>query len=167
VKHFPGLGYASGNTDNAPAITQPWSVLQRTGLVPFRQAIASGVDAVMMSDASIPGLTTLPASLSSVAVAELRNQLGFHGLIMTDALGAGAISARHLTMAQASVEALAAGVDQVLGTNSPSPQAALQTASLSTAAIVSAVERGTLTRALLVGAAAQVLASTNSLNCPG
>jgi putative NADH-flavin reductase len=64
------------------------------------------------------------------------------------------------------VDALAAGVDQVLGTNSPSPQAALQTASLTTAAIVSAVEHGTLTRALVVGAAAQVLASTNSLRCP-
>jgi beta-N-acetylhexosaminidase len=166
VKHFPGLGYSSGNTDYGAATTQPWSVLQKTGLVPFRQAIASGAHAVMMSDASIPGLTTLPASLSSVAVAELRNQLGFHGLIMTDALGAGAISVRHLTIAQASVDALAAGVDQVLGTNSPSPLAALQTASLTTAAIVAAVEHGTLTRALLVGAAAQVLASTNSLRCP-
>jgi len=167
VKHFPGLGYATGNTDNAPAATQPWSVLQTTGLVPFRRAIASGVNAVMMSDASIPGLTTLPASLSSVAVAELRNQLGFHGLIMTDALGTGAISARHLTIAQASVDALAAGVDQVLGTNSSSPQQALQTASLTTAAIVAAVEHGTLTRALLIRAAAQVLASTNSLRCSG
>jgi len=167
VKHFPGLGYATGNTDNAPAATQPWSVLQTTGLVPFRRAIASGVNAVMMSDASIPGLTTLPASLSSVAVAELRNQLGFHGLIMTDALGTGAISARHLTIAQASVDALAAGVDQVLGTNSPSPQQALQTASLTTAAIVAAVEHGALTRALLIRAAAQVLASTNSLGCSG
>jgi beta-N-acetylhexosaminidase len=167
VKHFPGLGYATGSTDNAPAATQPWSVLQRTGLVPFRRAIASGVDAIMMSNASIPGLTTLPAGLSPAAVAELRNQLGFRGLIMSDALGAGAITARHLTIAQASVDALSAGVDQVLATNPSSFQRSLQTASLTTTSIVAAVEHGTLTRALLVGAAAQVLASTNSLSCAG
>ena len=165
VKHFPGLGHATGNTDNGPAATQSWSMLQSTGLVPFRQAIASGVDAVMMSNASIPGLTTLPAGLSAVAVSQLRNQLGFRGLIMSDALGAGAITARHLTIAQASVDALAAGVDQVLATNPPSFEQSLQTASLTTAAIVAAVEHGTLTRPLLVAAAAQVLAATNTVAC--
>ena len=165
VKHFPGLGHATGNTDNGPAATQSWSMLQSTGLVPFRQAIASGVDAVMMSNASIPGLTTLPAALSAIAVSQLRNQLGFRGLIMSDALGAGAISARHLTIAQASVDALAAGVDQVLATNPPSFEQSLQTASLTTAAIVAAVEHGTLTRPLLVAAAAQVLAATNTVAC--
>ena len=167
VKHFPGLGYATGNTDNGPAATKPWSQLQSGGLVPFRQAFASGVNAVMMSNASIPGLTTLPAGLSSVAVAQLRQKMGFNGLIMTDALGAGAISQRHLSIAQASVAALGAGVDQVLGTNPASPQQALQTASLTTAAIVAAVLKGTLTRTVLVAAAAHVLAATNSLSCPG
>ncbi|NNN08922.1 MAG: glycoside hydrolase family 3 protein [Acidimicrobiaceae bacterium] len=166
VKHFPGLGHATGNTDYAPAATQPWPTLQSTGLVPFRRAIASGVDAVMMSNASVPGLTTLPAGLSAVAVAQLRNQLGFHGLIMSDALGAGAITARHLSIAQASVDALAAGVDQVLAVNPHSFQQSLQTASLTTAAIVAAVAHGTLTRTLLVVAAAQVLAATNTLSCP-
>ncbi len=165
VKHFPGLGHAMGNTDDAPAATQSWSVLQTTGLVPFRQAIASGIDAVMMSNASIPGLTNLPAGLSAVAVAQLRHQLGFRGLIMSDALGAGAIAARHLTIAQASVDALAAGVDQVLATNPPSVARSLQTASLTTAAIVAAVEHGTLTRPLLVAAAAPVVAATHTRGC--
>ena len=167
VKHFPGLGYATGNTDNAPAATQPWSVLRTTGLVPFRAAIAGGVRAVMMSNASIPGLTSLPAGLSAVAVSQLRHQLGFTGLIMTDALGAGAISARHLSVAQASVAALAAGVDQVLNGNPASAGLSLQTASMTTAAIVAAVAHGTLTRTQLVAAAAQVLASTNRLTCAG
>jgi beta-N-acetylhexosaminidase len=165
VKHFPGLGYATGNTDNAPAATKPWSVLQSTGLVPFRQAIAGGVGAIMMSNASIPGLTSLPAGLSSVAVSQLRHQLGFKGLIMTDALSAVAISARHLSVAQASVAALSAGADQVLNGNPASPGLALQTASLTTAAIVAAVAHGTLTRAEVVNAAAQVLASNNTLSC--
>lgn len=165
VKHFPGLGYATANTDNAPAATQPWSVLQRTGLVPFRDAIAAGVSAVMMSNASIPGLTSLPAGISRVAIAQLRHQMGFTGLIMTDALSAVAISARHLSVAQASVDALAAGADQVLNGNPASAGLALQTASLTTAAIVSAVAHGTLTRAAVAAAAAQVLASTNTLSC--
>lgn len=165
VKHFPGLGGASGNTDYGPASTKPWSVMKSTGLIPFRRAIASGTNAVMMSNATVPGLTTLPASLSPVAVSYLRHQLGFHGLIMTDALGAGAISALHLSASQASVVALAAGVDQVLGSNPSSPAQALQSASLATAAIVAAVEHGTLTRAQLVQAAAQVLAATNTLTC--
>lgn len=165
VKHFPGLGYASANTDNAPATTQPWSVLQRGALTPFRAAIAAGATAVMMSNASVPGLTTLPASLSNVLVGELRHQLGFGGLIMTDALDAVAISARHLTVAQASVAALGAGVDQVLNGNPATPARALQTASLTTAAIVAAVEHHSLARARLVSAAAQVLATTNRLTC--
>lgn len=167
VKHFPGLGYATGNTDDGPAATQSWAVLQRTGLVPFRRAIAAGVGAIMLSDASVPGLTVLPASLSRAVVDALRHQLGFHGLIMTDTLGAGAISARHLSMAQASVAALAAGADQVLGTNSSTPQQSLQIASLMTAAIVAGVERGVLTRPLLVLAAAHVVASTNPRLCAG
>ena len=166
VKHFPGLGGTSPDTDYGPAATKPWSVLQSTGLVPFRAAIAAGVHAVMMSNASIPGLTTLPAGLSSAAVSALRHQLGFHGLIMTDALGAGAISLRHITIAQAAVDALAAGVDQVLGSNPSTPAQALATASGMTAAIFAAVEHGVLTRAKVVAAAAQVLAANNTLSCP-
>ena len=165
VKHFPGLGGTSPDTDYGPARTKSWSLLQTTGLVPFRAAIRAGVSAVMMSNASVPGLTTLPAGLSAPAVLALRHQLGFRGLIMTDALGAGAISALHLSISQASVAAIKAGVDQVLASNPSTPSQALQTASSQTAAIVAAVEHGTLTRATLVGAAGQVLASTNALTC--
>ena len=65
VKHFPGLGYSTRNTDYGPAATLSWAKLQTTGLVPFRQAIADGASAVMMSNARVPGLTPLPAGLSS------------------------------------------------------------------------------------------------------
>ena len=160
VKHFPGLGGTSPDTDFGPAATKPWSVLQSSGLVPFRAAIAAGADAVMMSNAS------LPAGISSAAVKALRQQLGFRGLIMTDALGAGAISARHLSIAQAAVAAIGAGVDEVLGSNPSTPAQALQTASLMTAAIFNAVTGHVLTRAQVVAAAAQVLAATNTLSCP-
>ena len=86
VKHFPGLGYATRNTDYGPAATLSWAKLQSTGLVPFRQAIADGATAVMMSNARIPGLTSLPAGISPVAVQALRTTLGFKGLIVTDSL---------------------------------------------------------------------------------
>jgi beta-N-acetylhexosaminidase len=102
VKHFPGLGYATRNTDYGPAATLSWAQLQSTGLVPFRDAIANGANAVMMSNARIPGLTSLPAGLSPVAVQALRS-LGFNGVIVTDSLSAGAISALHLSVAAASV----------------------------------------------------------------
>jgi beta-N-acetylhexosaminidase len=165
VKHFPGLGGSSGNTDYGPAHTLPWSVLRATALVPFRRALSSGVTSVMMSNATVPGLTTLPASMSSVAIDYLRHTLGFHGLVMTDSLSAGAISALHLSAAQASVDSIAAGADQVLSGNPASPALALQTASLTTAALVAAVSDGRLTRAQLVQAASQVVATTNDLRC--
>ena len=54
VKHFPGLGGESQNTDVGPATTLRWSLLEKTGLVPFVDAIDSGVPAVMVSNASVP-----------------------------------------------------------------------------------------------------------------
>jgi beta-N-acetylhexosaminidase len=166
VKHFPGLGGASRNTDYGPATTKPWSVLQKTALVPFEKAIASGVPALMLSNASVPGLTTLPASLSAVVVQEIRQTLGFQGLIVTDSLSAGAIGALHLSAAQAAVKSLAAGADLILAGSAGSPVASLTFAKDISRSIVSAVAHGALSRATLVGAASQVLATRNTLTCP-
>jgi beta-N-acetylhexosaminidase len=158
VKHFPGLGGSSVNTDVAPSPTKAWSVLQTTGLVPFERAIAAGAPAVMMSNASIPGLTSLPAGISGAAVHALRTALHFSGLIMTDSLSAGALSARHISVTRAAVEALRAGSDEVLFGVPRSPATGLSLALQVRAAIVAAVVHRTLARATLVAAAAQVLA---------
>jgi beta-N-acetylhexosaminidase len=166
VKHFPGLGYATRNTDYGPAATLSWAKLQTTGLVPFRQAIASGAAAVMMSNARIPGLTSLPAALSAVAVRYLRTTLGFKGLIVTDSLSAGAISALHLAEPAATVKALAAGDDLILFGSPTSVASSLALAAKISTAIVNAVTQGTLTQATLVAAAAQDLAARNQLTCP-
>ena len=64
AKHFPGLGGATGNTDFTPAPTLPWSNLQVNGLPSFTAAVPAGIRAVMVSNAAVPGLTNLPASLS-------------------------------------------------------------------------------------------------------
>ncbi len=165
VKHFPGLGYSTRNTDYGPAATLSWAKLQTTGLVPFRQAIANGATAVMMSNAHVPGLTSLPAGISPVAVQVLRTTLGFKGLIVTDSLSAGAITALHLAEPAASVLALAAGDDLILFGSPASVPASLALAAKISGAIVSAVAKGTLTKSTLIAAAAQDLAARNQLRC--
>lgn len=163
VKHFPGLGGTHVNTDVAPANTKSWSTLQTTGLVPFKRAITAGTPAVMMSNASIPGLTALPAGISAAAVTALRTSLGFSGLIVTDSLSAGALSARHISVTQAAVDALRAGSDEVLFGIPAAPATPLSLALQVRAAIVAAVVHGTLARTTLVAAAAQVLAVRHDL----
>lgn len=166
VKHFPGLGYATRNTDYGPAATLSWATLQTTGLVPFREAIANGATAVMMSNARIPGLTSLPASLSPVAVHALRYTLGFRGLIVTDSLSAGAISALHLAEPAASVIALGAGDDMILFGSPTSVSASLTLAAKISSAIVNAVTDHALPKVILIADAAQDLAARNQLTCP-
>ena len=116
AKHFPGLGGASGNTDVAPAHTLPYSQLQKAGLLPFERLIHEGVPAIMVSNATVPGLSdTVPASLSSqVITGLLRNQLGFAGVVMTDSLESGAITAYQPNLGKAAVQSLQAGADMVM-----------------------------------------------------
>ncbi len=166
VKHFPGLGGATGNTDYEAAATRPWATLKTAGLVPFRSAITSGVAGVMVSNASVPGLTALPASISPVVINYLREQLGFAGLIVTDSLSAGALSVIHLGVPAASVKAIAAGADLVLAGSPPSPGASIQLAEETSTAIQRAQKAGTIPLLTLQNAAAQVLASANTLRCP-
>jgi len=154
VKHFPGLGGASANTDDGPATTQPYSALQAAGLLPFEAAANAGLPAVMVSNASVPGLTTVPASLSSAVIEGLLvKQLHFRGLILTDSLSAGAIADLGLSVAQATVEAIAAGADMVMFASGDPAQV---TADID-AAMVMAVDDGQVPQTRLVDAVTQVL----------
>lgn len=157
VKHFPGLGGASSNTDYGPAATLPFSVLLHGGLLPFANAIANGAQAVMLSNASTPGLSSLPASISPITISYLRQTMGFNGLIVTDSLSAGAISARHLSEPQAAVLAIEAGADLVLCGSPTSPAASLALASKVSTALQATVTSGVVPLATLQAAAAQVL----------
>ncbi len=166
VKHFPGLGQASANTDVSPATTQPWSVLQHAGLLPFQSAIAAGVPVVMIANASVPGLTTLPASISpAVMTTLLRRQLGFQGLVITDSLSAGALVDIGYAVPRAVVASITAGADMVLYT-AASAQVASLTASTA-AALVAAVNAGTLPRSRLVSAVANILTAKHVNLCAG
>jgi beta-N-acetylhexosaminidase len=97
AKHFPGLGaaQASQNTDERPVtLDAPAAEIRATDEAPYRAAIASGVDLVMLSWARYPALDqTHPAGLSPVIVQrELRSDLHFRGVTITDSLGAGALA---------------------------------------------------------------------------
>jgi len=126
LKHFPGLGSATGNTDLGPAADPPWSEVLGRDLLPFQAAVRAGAPAVMIANASIPGLTDLPASLSpAVITGVLRGRLGFTGLVLTDSLSAGAVQAAGYSVPQAAVAAVTAGADLVLFTADPSRTRAL------------------------------------------
>ncbi len=169
VKHFPGLGGATGNTDDGPGDTRPWSDLV-TGAIPaFEAAIKAGVPAVMMSNAIVPGLTgTAPASLSFAAVTrELRQRLGFRGLIVTDSLSAGAIldSPLSLSVPAAAVLALEAGDDMVLFGPTGSMAGDLAVAAGISKAVREAVTAGRLRRSVVTAAVSEVLAAKNVSLC--
>jgi beta-N-acetylhexosaminidase len=163
VKHFPGLGEASGNTDDGPATTLPYSTLVGAGLVPFKAAVNLGLPAVMVSNASVPGLTTLPASLSPAAIEGLLvGQLHFQGLIIDDSLSAGAISALGLSVAQATVESIAAGSDMIMfGSGDPG-----QVTAAIEAAMAGAIGDGQVSKARLIDAASHVLSAKGVNLCP-
>ena len=174
VKHFPGLGGASGNTDYGPATTLPLATLQTSGLVPFRAAIAAGAPAVMIANASVPGLTGLPAALSPAVISGLlRHELGFTGLVLTDSLSAGAISQAGYQLPEAAVAAIDAGADMILfGSTLTSSQTVLLgpsnlsgTINLIVGAIVAATTKGAISVARLDTAALHVLAAEHVQLC--
>lgn len=167
VKHFPGLGGASGNTDYGPAHTLPWKTLQKVAIPPFKAAISFGVPAVMTSNASVPGITSLPASISyAVTTRILRKQLGFKGLVITDSLSAGALSGIGYSVDQASVAAIEAGADMVLFGLLATPGNDVGQAQSVRNALVAAVRAGHLARTQLDAAAALVLAAKHVDVCP-
>lgn len=110
IKHFPGLGSASGNTDFGPATTVDFTSLISKDLLPYQQLSKLHPD-VMASNAAIPGLTNgQPASLSRQAITNtLRTKYGYRdAVIYTDSLTAKAIS---VPVPEATVQAWEAGAD--------------------------------------------------------
>ncbi|MFO7630128.1 MAG: glycoside hydrolase family 3 N-terminal domain-containing protein [Prochlorococcaceae cyanobacterium] len=116
AKHFPGHGdTASDSHLDLPVLEHNRERLEAIELPPFRAAIAAGVAAVMTAHLLLPALDLeRPATLSkAVLTGLLRQQLGFGGLIVTDALVMEAIAGRY-GAGEAAVLALEAGADLVL-----------------------------------------------------
>ncbi|MBR2852535.1 MAG: glycoside hydrolase, partial [Anaerotignum sp.] len=89
--------------------------LRSVEFVPFEQAITAGTDFIMAGHIKTPNATTddLPATLSSEMMGILRNDLGFDGIIITDAMNMGAIVDTYGS-GESAVMAVQAGVDMVL-----------------------------------------------------
>jgi beta-glucosidase len=116
AKHFPGHGDTGVDSHwELPVIPHDRARLDSIELPPFRAAIRAGVDSVMSAHLMIPALDPeLPATLSPrIMTEELRHNLGFDGLISTDALVMGAIADRY-GADDAPVMAVAAGSDIIL-----------------------------------------------------
>ena len=116
AKHFPGHGdTASDSHLDLPVLPHSRERLEQVELPPFRAAIAAGIDSVMTAHLLLPELDPeQPATLSKAVLTDLlRRQMGFNGLVVTDALVMEAISARH-GAAEAAVLAFDAGADLIL-----------------------------------------------------
>lgn len=146
VKHFPGHGSVTVDSHDAlPVLTTDFAVVEKWDLIPFRRAVNEGVPAVMMGHIAVPAWGAGPASLEPAAYAYLRDELGFTGLAVTDALNMGAITDSY-GAGDAAVAALAAGADAVV---IPADVAAAH------AGIVAAVNAGSLPRERLDEAVAR------------
>jgi beta-N-acetylhexosaminidase len=165
LKHFPGLGGASRNTDYGIAYTLPWARLRTVGLPPFVAGIRAGAPSIMVSNAVVPGLTRLPASLAPAAIRdELVGRLRFRGLVVTDSLSAGAITQAGFNVARAAVQAIRAGADMVMYTAATAQAVADRFRDI-IAAEVAAVSDGSLARSRLVAAAGAALTARHISVC--
>ena len=118
IKHFPGHGDTSGDShEGAVETDRTAEEMQGTEFLPFQAGIEAGTDMVMVGHISAPGLTggdAAPASINeNIITGVLRRQLGYDGIVITDAMNMSAIS-EYYTADEAAVKALKAGADMIL-----------------------------------------------------
>jgi beta-N-acetylhexosaminidase len=151
-KHFPGHGATEVDSHiGLPTLTVGPAELDRLDLAPFRRAVQGGMDGVLVGHIAVPAIDgpgAPPASVSPRITGELlREQMGFGGLVITDALNMGAIT-RNYSVEEASILALLAGADILL--QPPGERSVI-------AAIVRAVESGRIPRERIDEAVRRVL----------
>lgn len=116
-KHFPGHGATAGDTHQGYAYTdKTLDELKQSELIPFENAIRNNAEFIMAAHISASHVTgdDTPASLSKTMITDiLRGQMGYDGIVVTDAMNMGAVTEQY-TSAQAAVKALQAGADLVL-----------------------------------------------------
>jgi beta-N-acetylhexosaminidase len=153
VKHFPGHGDTAVDSHmNMPTITVDRERLDKVELVPFKAAIAAGVDSVMTAHIAVPALSPpdIPSTLSSaILTGLLKKDLGFNGIIVTDALEMAGI-VKTFSTGDAAVRALEAGADVLLMPTDP--DAVVK-------AVTAAVQSGRLTRQRIQESVVKVLAA--------
>ena len=117
LKHFPGRGDVKTDTHSGYAETnKTWEEMLECEMIPFKAGIEAGAQMIMTAHIAAPKVTgdDLPATLSSVILQDkLRGELGFKGIIVTDAMDMGAITTQ-FGNAEAAIKSIQAGVDVVL-----------------------------------------------------
>ena len=117
VKHFPGHGDTTIDSHiGLPTVNHHKQRLDEFELIPFKEAINKGADAVMTAHIVLPNIdkSKKPATLSKIILTDiLRDELNFNGVIITDDMEMGAITNNYGTE-NASVEAIKAGADIIL-----------------------------------------------------
>ena len=117
IKHFPGHGDTQTDTHTGYAETKKtWEEISACEMIPFRAGIEEGTDLVMTAHIAAPNVTGTdePSTVSYLMLTEkLRGELGFEGLIITDALSMGAIRECYAS-AEACKRCVQAGADILL-----------------------------------------------------
>lgn len=116
-KHFPGHGATTADTHQGFAYTDKTiDELKKAELVPFMSAQSAGIDMVMVAHMSVPSIEgdNTPCSLSYHMITEvLREEMGYEGIIITDAMNMGAITSAY-SNDEATIKAIKAGADMIL-----------------------------------------------------
>ena len=157
AKHFPGHGDTAIDSHlNLPILSHSRSRLAEIEFPPFQAAMAAGVDAVMTAHLLIPSLDEqFPATLSEKVLTQvLRQELGFEGLIVTDALIMGAIANRY-GATEAPVKAVEAGADILL--MPVNPETTIQ-------AICDAVTAGRISRDRILASVERIWQAKTKIN---
>src|SRR5258707_11782127 len=118
AKHFPGHGDTAADSHmDLPVIRADRARLDSLELIPFRAAISTQVDSIMTGHLNVPALEPAPNAPATrshnILTAVLRQQLGFHGLVVTDAMDMGGITVRYAP-GEAAVRAVVAGAGCLL-----------------------------------------------------
>src|ERR1700674_3493120 len=118
AKHFPGHGDTSTDSHlDLPTVTSDRTHLDRVELAPFRAAIAAGASTIMTGHLAVPALDPepdVPATMSPKITTDLlRRQMGFEGLVVTDALDMGGVTVRY-PPGEVAVRSILAGADVLL-----------------------------------------------------
>jgi beta-N-acetylhexosaminidase len=151
MKHFPGIGLATRNTDTSVVTISASRAALAPGLLPYRTAIRHALPLVMLSNATYPAYDSHHAAGWSAAIVQtlLRGSLGFRGVTITDSLD-GTASARGVATRTLAVAACRAGTDLILLTGSEASSKAVSTA------LVQAATAGTISTSLLRASYARI-----------
>jgi len=157
AKHFPGLGYATTTTDASSVVVHAPRSALLADLLPFRTAISAGIPMVMVSTALYPSLgVKVPAATSrAIVTGLLRTTLGFHGVVITDALSTRAVT-KYYTASAAAVLAISSGADMVLAAGTTS-QGADATSKAAFSSVLTAARQGRLSAQTVASAYRRII----------